>query len=101
MYIGPERHRPGHQTGGLSEAESFPKVRTQARSMTAQGRLSLPGIFPKIYMDSDRHGLWQKTGGLSEAESFPKSLSGLLVERIFLESRKHKNPGVNQKYLSY
>ena len=28
MYIGPERHRPAHKTGGFSEAESFPKVRT-------------------------------------------------------------------------
>ena len=28
MYIGPERHRPGHKTGGLAEAESFPKVWT-------------------------------------------------------------------------
>ena len=81
MYIGPERHRRGlWQNGGNSH---------------------YLGVFPKYTQAQTRHGLWQKTGGLSKAESFPKSLSGLLVERIFLESLKHKNPGVNQKYLSY
>ena len=41
MYIGPERHRPGHKSG-------------QAGSVTAWGKLSPPGSFPKIYLGPDK-----------------------------------------------
>ena len=46
MYIGPERHRPGHKTGGLSEAESFPKVWT-GKVYDSRGETLITWEFPQ------------------------------------------------------
>ena len=46
MYIGPERHRPGHKTGGLSETESFPKVQT-GEVYDSTGETQCLGVSPE------------------------------------------------------
>ena len=43
----PERHMPGHKTGGLSEAESFSKVRTGEVYDSRQGDSHCLGVSPE------------------------------------------------------